>query len=130
MALGKRKPQQDELFIPTANLRPGPGYPFYFKLNEVLGQAHFDEYVEDLCAPYYKDGDRPGIPPGIYFRMLLIGYFKGLDGQRGIAWRCAGACVDERDPPTFAGEGVRQGFCFRAEFAGSARFAAGQDGGD
>ena len=89
MALGKRKPQQDELFIPTHKLSTGSGHPFYSKLNEVLGQAHFDEYVEDLCAPYYKDGGRPGIPPGVYFRMLLIGYFEGLDGQRGIAWRCA-----------------------------------------
>ena len=89
MALGKRKPQQDELFIPTHKLSTGSGHPFYTKLNEVLGQADFDEYVEDLCAPYYKDGGRPGIPPGVYFRMLLIGYFEGLDGQRGIAWRCA-----------------------------------------
>ena len=89
MALGKRKPQQDELFIPTAKLSTGPGHPFYSKLNEVLGKAQFDEYVEQLCAPYYKDGGRPGIPPGVYFRMLLIGYFEGLDGQRGIAWRCA-----------------------------------------
>jgi transposase len=89
MALGKRKPQQDELFISTAKLSTGPGHPFYAKLNEVLGKANFDEYVEQLCAPYYKEGGRPGIPPGVYFRMLLIGYFEGLDGQRGIAWRCA-----------------------------------------
>lgn len=89
MALGKRKPLQEELFIPTAKLSTGPGHPFYSKLNEVLGQAQFDKYVEHLCAPYYQDGGRPGIPPGVYFRMLLIGYFEGLDGQRGIAWRCA-----------------------------------------
>ena len=89
MALGKRKPQQDELFIPTAKLSTGSGHPFYAKVNEVLSRANFDEYVEQLCAPYYKEGGRPGIPPGVYFRMLLIGYFEGLDGQRGIAWRCA-----------------------------------------
>jgi transposase len=89
MALGKRKPQQDEPFIPTAKLRPGPGHAFYAKLNEVLDKANFDEHVEELCAPYYKEGGRPGIPPGVYIRMLLIGYFEGLDGQRGIAWRCA-----------------------------------------
>jgi len=89
MALGKRTPKQDELFIPTAQLITGPGHPFYAKLNEVLAAAGFDEYVEKLCAPYYKDGGRPGIPPGIYFRMLFIGYFEGLDSQRGIAWRCA-----------------------------------------
>lgn len=89
MALGKRKPKQDELFIPTADLATGPGHPFYSKLNEVLADAGFDEFVEQLCARYYKEGGRPGIPPGVYFRMLLIGYFEGLDSQRGIAWRCA-----------------------------------------
>jgi len=89
MALGKRTPKQDELFIPTAQLITGPGHPFYAKLNEVLATAGFDEFAEKLCAPYYKDGGRPGIPPGIYFRMLFIGYFEGLDSQRGIAWRCA-----------------------------------------
>lgn len=89
MALGKRKPKQDELFIPTAKLAAGPGHPFYAKLNEVLAEAGFDGFVEKLCAPFYKEGGRPGIPPGVYFRMLFIGYFEGLDSQRGIAWRCA-----------------------------------------
>ena len=89
MALGKHKPKQDELFIPTARLATGPGHPFYAKLNEVLAQAGFDDFTEKLCAPYYKEGGRPGIPPGVYFRMLFIGYFEGLDSQRGIAWRCA-----------------------------------------
>jgi len=89
MALGRHKPKQDELFIPTAKLATGPGHPFYTKLNEVLATAGFDDFVEKLCAPYYKTGGRPGIPPGVYFRMLFIGYFEGLDSQRGIAWRCA-----------------------------------------
>src|SRR5512137_1186649 len=89
MALGKRTAQQSELFIPTAQLVTGPGHPFYTKLNEVLAEASFDNFVEELCAPYYKEGGRPGIPPGIYFRMVFIGYFEGLDSQRGIAWRCA-----------------------------------------
>ena len=89
MALGTRKLKQDELFIATAQLATGPGHPFYTKLNEVLADADFDSFVERLCAPYYKEGGRPGIPPGIYFRMLFIGYFEGLDSQRGIAWRCA-----------------------------------------
>ena len=89
MALGKRKIQQSELFIPAAKLVQGPGHPFYSKLNEVLAAAQFDEFTEQLCAPYYKDGGRPSVPPGVYFRMVLIGYFEGLDSQRGIAWRCA-----------------------------------------
>jgi transposase len=89
MAIGKRKVQQDELFIPTAKLAAGPAHPFYSKLNQVLAGAGFDDFTEKLCAPYYKDGGRPGIPPGTYFRMLFIGYFEGIDSQRGIAWRCA-----------------------------------------
>jgi transposase len=89
MALGKRKIQQSELFIPAAKLVQGPGHPFYSKLNDVLATVEFDDFTERLCAPYYKDGGRPSIPPGVYFRMLFIGYFEGLDSQRGIAWRCA-----------------------------------------
>jgi transposase len=89
MALGKRTPKQADLFISTAQLATGPSHPFYTKLNEVLTEAGFDEFVEKLCAPYYKEGGRPSIPPGIYFRMVFIGYFEGLDSQRGIAWRCA-----------------------------------------
>lgn len=89
MALGKRKPKQEELFIPTVQLAAGPGHPFYSKLNQVLAQGGFDDFTGTLCAPYYKDGGRPGIPPGTYFRMLFIGYFEGIDSQRGIAWRCA-----------------------------------------
>src|SRR5271169_992054 len=104
MALGKRNPQQDELFIPTAKLATGPGHPFYAKLNEVLAVAGFDEFVEKLCAPYYKEGGRPGIPPGVYFRMLFIGYFEGLDSQRGIAWRCA----DSLGLRTFLGIGLSE----------------------
>ena len=89
MSLGKRQTKQEEMFIPTANLAKGPGHPFYSKLNEVLAEAGFDEFVEKLCTRYYKEGGRPSIPPGVYFRMLFIGYFEGLDSQRGIAWRCA-----------------------------------------
>jgi transposase len=89
MAIGKRIPRQDVMFIPAAQIATGPGHPFYTKLNAVLAEAGFDEWVETLCAPCYKEGGRPGIPPGIYFRMLFIGYFEGLDSQRGIAWRCA-----------------------------------------
>src|ERR1043166_2109228 len=104
MALGKRKPKQDELFIPTVNVATGPGHPFYSKLNEVLATAGFDDFVEKLCAPYYKEGGRPGIPPGVYFRMLFIGYFEGIDSQRGIAWRCA----DSLALRTFLGLGITE----------------------
>jgi transposase len=105
MALGKKRgPQQEELFIATAQILTGPGHPFYAKLNEVLAQAGFDSFVEDLCAPYYKQGGRPGIAPGVYLRMLFIGYFEGLDSQRGIAWRCA----DSLALRTFLGLGLTE----------------------
>jgi transposase len=104
MAIGRRKHRQDELFIPTAKLATGPGHPFYSKLNEVLATAGFDGFVETLCAPCYKEGGRPGIPPGVYFRMLFIGYFEGIDSQRGIAWRCA----DSLALRTFLGIGLTE----------------------
>ncbi|OYW22269.1 MAG: hypothetical protein B7Z55_04800, partial [Planctomycetales bacterium 12-60-4] len=67
------------------------GHPFYVKLNRLLAAAQFDEWIEARCRQYYDDGPlgRPSIPPGVYFRMLFVGYFEGLDSQRGIAWRCA-----------------------------------------
>lgn len=91
MAMGRRKRQrQDELWIATDQLAEAPGHPFYRRLNELLDQAGFDGYVEGLCQEFYHDSlGRPGIAPGVYFRMLLIGYFEGLDSERGIAWRCA-----------------------------------------
>ena len=89
MALGKKKAKQEELFVATTELRKGPGHPFYAKLNTVLGEAGFDGHVETLCAPHFREGGRPGIPPGVYFRMIFVGYFEGIDSQRGIAWRCA-----------------------------------------
>ena len=105
MALGKKRgSKQDELFIATAQIVTGPGHPFYAKLNAVLAEAGFDEFVEKLCSSYYKKGGRPGIPPGVYFRMLLIGYFEGLDSQRGIAWRCA----DSLALRTFLGLGLTE----------------------
>src|SRR5581483_3883506 len=92
MAMGKRKPVQESLFLSYRDLPRSAGHPFYVKLNELLEEAEFDRWVEDLCARYYAQAEKrgqPSIPPGVYFRMLLIGYFEGLDSQRGIAWRCA-----------------------------------------
>ena len=91
MSMGRRQPlQQAELWVPTAELPRSPGHAFYDRLNALLAEAGFDRHVEDLCLPHYTDGiGRESIPPGIYFRMLLVGYFEGLDSQRAIAWRCA-----------------------------------------
>lgn len=100
MALGKRRAKQPDLFVATQDMPTAPGHAFYDRLNRLLADAGFDTFVEQLCAPHYADArGRPSIPPGTYFRMLFIGYFEGLDSQRGIAWRCA----DSRSLQAFLG---------------------------
>lgn len=91
MAPGRRRSShQGELFLTSADLPQSPGHAFYDRLNEPLAAADFDRFVEDLCRPHYADEvGRPSLPPGTYFRMLFVGYFEGIDSQRGIAWRCA-----------------------------------------
>src|SRR3990170_5010541 len=89
MAMGARSNEQQELWVATQDLPKSPGHPFYEKLNKILAEAGFDRLVEELCEPYYAKAGRPSVPPGVYFRMLLVGYFEGIDSQRGIAWRCA-----------------------------------------
>jgi len=89
MAMGERgRQKQESLFVATESLVRSPGHPFYERLNELLSAEGFDEFAEALCAPFYaKRLGRPSIPPGVYFRMLMIGYFEGLDSERGIDWR-------------------------------------------
>jgi transposase len=91
MALGRHKNErQQDFWVATADLPRSEGHVFYRKLNQLLRDARFDPFVENLCEPYYHDTQgRPGIPPGVYFRMLVVGYFEGIGSQRGIAWRCA-----------------------------------------
>jgi transposase len=82
--------RQANLWAATTDLPQSPGHAFYDKLNTLLAEARFDSYAEDLCRPYYADGQgRDSIPPGVYFRMLFVGYFEALDSQRAIAWRCS-----------------------------------------
>src|SRR5215204_186170 len=90
MAMGKRDTeQQQDLFITHDKLPRSPGHVFYQKVNGLLREAGFDRWVEALCEPHYAKGKgRPSVPPGIYFRMLLVGYFEGINSKRGIAWRC------------------------------------------
>jgi transposase len=84
------KRKQPDLWIATSDLARTPGHPFYERLNALLAEAKFDEFVEERCQRFYADGQgRPSIPPGTYMRMLLVGFFEGLDSERGIAWRCA-----------------------------------------
>jgi transposase len=91
MAMGKRKSEvQQTLFIPTSKLPQSAAHPFYAKLNEVLAGWKFDAFVEERCAKFYEEKiGRPSLEPGKYFRLLLIGYFEGIDSERGIAWRCS-----------------------------------------
>ena len=89
MALGHRRREEQEGWVATTDLPKSPGHVFYRKLNHVLDEADFDHSVEELCRPYYAGIGRRGIPPGVYFRMLLVGYFEGIASQRGIAWRCS-----------------------------------------
>jgi transposase len=91
MAMGKRRPErQDELWIPAHEMARAPGHPFYERLNGILDEHGFDVFVEERCAEHYAEKmGRPSIAPGVYFRMMLVGYFEGLDSERGIAWRCA-----------------------------------------
>src|SRR5438477_6171490 len=106
MAMGKRQTKQPDLFVPTAALPEAPGHPFYRRLNQLLAEARFDCFVEGLCRPYFAEVvGRPSVPPGVYFRMLLVGYFEGLDSQRGIAWRCA----DSRSLRQFLGVPLDEG---------------------
>jgi transposase len=90
MAMGKRDSQrQEQMWIPAADIPKAPGHPFYRKLNAVLAEHGFDRFAEGLCQKFYHEQlGRPSVPPGVYFRMLLIGYFEGVDSERGIAWRC------------------------------------------
>jgi len=111
MAMGRRKTERQEpLFVTAGNLPRSQGHPFYKALNALLAEAGFDRWIEDRCQPYYENEETRGqrsIPPGVYFRMLLVGYFEGIDSQRGIAWRCAdslslrsflGIPLDENSP--------------------------------
>jgi len=105
MALGRRgKEQQEELWIATQDMPETPRHVFYEALNRLLAEAEFDRWIEKQCEPCYAAVGRPSIPPGVFFRMLLIGYFEGISSQRGIAWRCA----DSLSLKTFLGYRVNE----------------------
>ena len=80
---------QQAMWVATADLPQGGGHPFYERLNQILNATGFDAFVEQLCAPFYARMGRPSLAPGRYFRLLLVGYFEGLDSERAIAWRAA-----------------------------------------
>ena len=110
MAMGKRRSRQESLFVSTEELPKSQGHPFYKRLNQLLAEAGFDRWIENRCQQYYEQEEtrgQPSIPPGVYFRMLLVGYFENIGSQRGIAWRCGdslslrqflGVPMDESSP--------------------------------
>ena len=88
MAMGTREDEQSSLWIATSDLPTSPSHPFYTRLNAVLDAADFDRCVEGQCEEFYAPVmGRPSLAPGRYFRLLLVGYFEGIDSERGIAWR-------------------------------------------
>jgi transposase len=109
MAMGKRKrDRQPTMWVATTDLPTTASHPFYARLNPLSADQRFDDYVETACQAFYADKmGRPGLPPGLYFRLLFVGYFEGLDSERGIAWRSAdsltvrdfvGLALDEPSP--------------------------------
>jgi transposase len=110
MSMGTRehRRRQERLWVAHTELATGPGHPFYKRLNELLDQENFDEFAQSECARFYAENNgRPSLPPGMYFRLLLIGYFEGIDSERGIAWRTGdslglrqflGIGLDEKTP--------------------------------
>jgi len=110
MAMGtrRRRRRQERLWISHNELAKGPAHPFYKQVNELLEAEQFDEFAEKECAKFYAENNgRPSLTPGMYFRLLLVGYFEGIDSERGIAWRAAdsiglrkflGVGLDEQTP--------------------------------
>jgi transposase len=91
MSLGKRgaNEKQEPIWIEAARLATPVGHPFYERLNRLLDKRGFDGFAESACESFYAKVGRPGLAPGVYFRALLVGYFEGIDSERGIAWRTA-----------------------------------------
>ena len=90
MGTRRRRQRQEQMWIAHQELAKGPAHPFYQRVNELLEEKKFDEFAEKECAKFYAEKNgRPSLTPGIYFRLLLVGYFEGIDSERGIAWRAA-----------------------------------------
>jgi transposase len=105
MAMGRRKPKQQGLWLSAEEIVKPASHPFYAKLNTVLDEHKFDRKVEHLCRRFYRPVmGRPSLAPGVYFRLLLIGYCEGIDSERGIAWRVA----DSLSLREFLGFGVTE----------------------
>ena len=90
MAMGRQGDRQGELMVMWSEMLRSPGHVFYDRLQEVLVGAGFEGFVEDACQAYYaRTMGAPSVRPGRYFRMHMVGYFEGIDSERGIEWRCS-----------------------------------------
>ena len=91
MAMGKRRARQQAFWVAATELPRSRGHVFYDRVNEILQKAGFDAFAEKECRQFYKSETmgRPSLAPGVYFRLLMMGYFEGIDSERGMAWRCA-----------------------------------------
>jgi len=90
MAMGRQGDRQGDLMVTWSEMPRSPGHVFYDRLQQVLVGAGFDGFVEDACRAYYaRTLGAPSVPPGRYFRMHMVGYFEGIDSERGIEWRCS-----------------------------------------
>ena len=90
MAMGRQKDGQGDLMVSGSEMPRSPGHVFYDRLQSVLIEGGFDAFAEASCRPYYAARmGAPSVPPGRYFRMHLVGYFEGIDSERGLEWRCS-----------------------------------------
>ena len=90
MAMRREGEVQGDLVMTWAEMPRSPGHAFYDRLQNLLAEAGFDAFVETICKPYYAPRmGAPSLPPGRYFRMHMVGYFEGIDSERGIVWRCS-----------------------------------------
>jgi hypothetical protein len=90
MAMGCQKDRQGDLMVSWSEMPRSPGHVFYDRLQSVLIEGDFDGFAEAACRSYYAARmGAPSVPPGRYFRMHLVGYFEGIDSERGLEWRCS-----------------------------------------
>ena len=127
MGTRRRRQRQEELWY-RGDLAEAPGHPFYRRLNEVFDHAEFDEFCEARCRRFYHQKlGRPSLAPGMYFRVMLIGFFEGIESERGIVWRVADSLclrqflqigLDERTPDHVT---IRHTPISRVQIRGAAR---------
>jgi hypothetical protein len=129
MAMGRSKPRQQAMWVATSEIATSAAHPFYRRLNELLEKARFDFYAEQLCRRFYaaKRG-RPSLAPGMYFRLLMIGYFEGIESERsgfGVDGGYAGSFDDFTQPAITARGDASGAVPLGAETVGRTRTAEG-----